>query len=384
MRVKLSKATLANAQPGSTRYLLRDTRTVGLALKVEPSGTRTFVFEYRLPGKPSQRYNIGRYGEPWTLEQARAEAGRLRSLIDRSLDPLGERRQEVSQERSLAELAELVLAHVEKIGRRPKTLYLYRRLLRRLIVPRWGRLRVDAIGVEPVERLHAELKRTPSQANQVLAVFSRCFSLAERWGWIPRGSNPVRWVEHYPHRRRGEKKGVMLRPDQMARLLAAFDEEEANGSDPIALGALRLAFWTGWRTKSEILPLQWANLDLEAGQARLLQTKGAEEEYRMLSDEAIAVLRSLPRIEGNPWVFPGRNPSRPRDFVRLLWERVRRKADLVDLGLPRFDGHLNRPENGPGGVRWVGRGDVSARSSSERRYGWLGSRIGLWQGSLGI
>lgn len=331
MRVKLSKASLASAKPSPTRYLLRDTRTVGLALKVEPSGTRTFVFEYRVPGKPSQRYNIGRYGEPWTLEQARAEAGRLRSLVDRGLDPLVERQRQGAEGRSIADLAELVLAHVAKAGRRPATLHHYRRMVERFIVPRLGRMRVADLRVEHVERLHGDLKATPVQANRVLVVLRRCLSLAERWDWIPRGSNPVRWVEHYPQRRRGEKKGVMLRPEQMARLLAVLDEEERNGSDPLALGALRLAFWTGWRTRSEILRLQWANLDLEAGQARLLQTKAAEEEYRVLSDEAVAVLRALPRVEGSPWVFPGLDPSRPRTEVRFLWEQVRRKAGLVDL-----------------------------------------------------
>ncbi len=149
---------------------------------MEPSGTRTLLFEYRLPGKPSQRYNIGRYGEPWTVEQARAEAGRLRSLVDRGLDPLGERRRGASEGRSLADLAELVLAHVVKSGRRPKTIYMYQDLLRRFILPRWGRLRADQIGVEHAERLHADLKRTPMQANQVMVVLGRCLTLADRWG----------------------------------------------------------------------------------------------------------------------------------------------------------------------------------------------------------
>ena len=331
MRVKLSKATLANAKPGSKRYLLRDTRTVGLALKVEPSGTRTFLFEYRLPGKPSQRYNIGRYAEPWTLEQARAEAGRLRSVVDRGLDPLTERRREAAEGRTLAEHAERVLAQVEKSGRRPTTVAVYQRLLRKFILPRLGRLRVDQIGVEHAERLHADLRQTPIQANQALVVLGRCLTLAERWGWIPRGTNPARWVERYPRRRRGEKKGVMLKPEQMARLLAALDEEERNGSNPLALGALRLAFWTGWRTKSEVLRLQWSNLDLDRGEARLLDTKGCDEEYRMLPEEAVTVLRSLPRVKGSPWVFPGANPSRPLYSVKWHWDRVRKKAGLVGL-----------------------------------------------------
>ncbi len=331
MRIKLSRATLDSAKPGAQRYLLRDTRTVGLALKIEPSGTRTFVFEYRLQGKPSQRYNIGRYGQPWTLDQARAEAGRLRSLVDRGLDPLAVRQREASSGRSLTELAALVMAQLERSGRRPGTLYIYRRMLRLFILPRFGRLRVEDLSVEHVERMHAELERTPVQANHALVVLGRCLTIAERWGWIPRGSNPVRWVERYPGRRRGDKKGVMLTPEQMARLLAAFDEEEQSGGDPLAVAALRIAFWTGWRTKSEVLRLQWSDLDLDRSQARLVGTKTADQEYRVLPDEAAAVLRSLPRVEGSPWVFPSQDPMRHRRTLRRVWYRARQRAGLVDL-----------------------------------------------------
>ncbi len=331
MRVKLSKAHLENAKRAAQRYLLRDSRTVGLALKVEPSGTRTFVFEYRVKGRPSQRFNIGRYGEPWTLDQARAEAGRLRALVDRGLDPLAQRRALACEGRSVADLAERVLLHTEKLARRPRTLFIYRRMLQKFILPRLGQMRVEDVTVEHVERLHTQLRATPYQANQVLKVLSRAFILAERWGWIPRGSSPVRDVEKYREQERGAKKGVKLRPEQITRFLAVLDEEERNGADPYAVAALRLAFWTGWRTKSEILPLQWANINFDTGEALLLETKEADKEYRALPDEALAVLRALPRVEGCPWVFPGMNPARHRTEVRWLWKRVRSRAGLLDL-----------------------------------------------------
>jgi len=39
------------------------------------------------------------------------------------------------------------------------------------------------------------------------------------------------------------------------------------------------------------------------------------------------------------------------------------------LGLPRFGGHRDRSENGPGGVRWEQVGGGLAGSSSWRRCG---------------
>ncbi len=48
----------------------------------------------------------------------------------------------------------------------------------------------------------------------------------------------------------------MLTSQQMSDLLASIDAEELKGKDPYALAAIRVAFWTGWRASSEILPLK--------------------------------------------------------------------------------------------------------------------------------
>ena len=217
MRVKLSQAVLANAKPAATRYLVRDTRTVGLALKVEPSGTRTFVFEYRLRGKPSQRYNIGRYGEPWTLDAARREAGRLRALVDTGVDPLARRAEQMGGGRTVSDLLGRFLEHTERLGRRAGTLKLYRQVCRAKIGPRLGRFHVSELTVERIEAFHAEMRATPIQANYTVGVLGRALNLAERWGWIARGSNPTRYVPRYPEPRRGEKKGdVVPRADRKA------------------------------------------------------------------------------------------------------------------------------------------------------------------------
>ncbi len=155
-------------------------------------------------------------------------------------------------------------------------------------------------------------------ANRVLTVLHHAFDQAERWGWRPQRTNPALHIDRYPEERRGNKKEVMLTPEQMARLLEAIEAEEQTGGNPIACAAIRVVFWTGWRV-GEVLGLQWAHLDLESGAAKLLKTKTAEEEYRQLPAEAVAILERLPRIAGCPWVFPGREPERHLEAVRKPW-----------------------------------------------------------------
>lgn len=64
---------------------LRDTKSIGLKVRVTPAGTKSFVYEVRISGKPVRR-TIGSV-LAWSLEQARESANKLRVLIDKGHDP---------------------------------------------------------------------------------------------------------------------------------------------------------------------------------------------------------------------------------------------------------------------------------------------------------
>ena len=130
--------------------------------------------------------------------------------------------------------------------------------------------------------------------------------------------------------RKAPKKEVMLSPEQMAALLQAVDAEEAAGANPRACAAIRVAFWTGWRI-GEVLRLEWANLDLERGVAKLVRTKTADEEYRQVPEEALAILSTQQRVAGCPFVFPGHDFSTHLTTVRKPWVKIRARAGLANL-----------------------------------------------------
>jgi integrase len=72
-------------EPGKQQTIHWDAKTPGLGLRVTQSGTRAYILESRLFGK-TIRITIG---DPrtWDLAKAKAEAGRLKTLIDQGLDP---------------------------------------------------------------------------------------------------------------------------------------------------------------------------------------------------------------------------------------------------------------------------------------------------------
>ena len=71
-------------------------------------------------------------------------------------------------------------------------------------------------------------------------------------------------------------------------------------------------------------------VDLKAGELRLPDSKTGAR-LIPLSPAAAEVITSLPRIAGNPWVIPGRNPGAPLKNLQNPWEFLRARAGLEDV-----------------------------------------------------
>src|SRR5262249_57000581 len=92
MKKNLTDRTLKAMKParrGKT-YDVTDAQVPGLAVRVMPSGQRTFVFVGRFPGHPNPtRRRLGTYGA-LSLEKAREKARKWSELITKGIDPVSE------------------------------------------------------------------------------------------------------------------------------------------------------------------------------------------------------------------------------------------------------------------------------------------------------
>ena len=139
-------------------------------------------------------------------------------------------------------------------------------------------------------------------------------------------ANPVLGVKKF---REGRKERY-LSADEMARLgdaLKAAEESELPG----ALTAIRLLALTGAR-RGEILNAEWSQVDFERGILVLPDTKSGHK-VLLLGSPAIEVLRNAVRIEGNPYICPGKAPARPIVNVQKIWSRSRARAGIPDVRL---------------------------------------------------
>ena len=156
-----------------------------------------------------------RHSPAWNVAKARKYAAELRQQIDRGHDPLAER-QAVRAAPTTDELADRFEAeHLPK--KRPATARDYKALLRKHIRPTLGSLKVAAVSSRDVERMHQRIaERAPYLANRTLAVTSKMFSLAVRWGLRP--AIPNRGIERAPE----QKCERYLTAPEIARLSAVL------------------------------------------------------------------------------------------------------------------------------------------------------------------
>jgi integrase len=199
-------------------------------------------------------------------------------------------------------------------------------LLRLHILPQLGSMKVNAIDRRDIGQLHHAMRNRPGAANRTLALLSKMFNLAEKWGLRPDGSNPCRHVEKYRER----KIERFLSNKELAQLGQVLAEAEHTQTEmPSVIAALRLLLFTGCRL-SEILTVRWDEVDLENQCLRLRESKtGAKVVY--LPPPAIEVLSAIERQDNNPFVIVGAKRGSHLVNLQKPWRRIRAKAGLEDV-----------------------------------------------------
>jgi integrase len=324
MEAKITKRTVDQLSPGSRDVLLWDTEVKGFGVRCRASGAKHYVLKMRVGGR--QRWiTIGRHGSPWTPDSARRGALRLLGLRAAGQDPATERDRQKGAV-TIAELGARFLAEYVPQHCKPRTAEEYQRAVDQFISPVLGRHRITDLTRADVAQLHHHLRDRPCQANRSLAVLSKMMNLAEAWGLRLDGSNPVRHVKKY----REQKRERYLSKEELHRLGAVLADAQTKAVEsPFAIAAVGLLVLTGARL-TEILTLRWQYVDLANQVLRLPNSKtGAKLIY--LNGAAINLLRTMPRMDGNPYVIAGKKPGARLINLQKPWRRIRAKANLDDV-----------------------------------------------------
>ena len=294
----------------------------GFGVRVHRSGHKTYVVQTRGPAG-LKRVTIGQHGEV-TPEEARKDARKIIDRIKRGIDPALD--EAPAPALTIADLAERCISAHVAVNCSAGTMKNYRNAIDGYIVPELGALTLDAVDRAEVSALHYRLRATPHQANRVIKVLSKIFSLAEAWGVVPTGTNPCKAVRLYKE----GKRERFLKEDEYRRLGRVLDEAQAEGSlGSRGIAAIRLLLLTGCR-RDEIVTLRWDDVDRAAGELRLRETKTGARMIP-LTPAVEEVLAGIPRVPGNPWVIAGAKAGSHMANVDKVWRRLRERAGLEDV-----------------------------------------------------
>jgi integrase len=372
-RVKLTARNVATLPAvGDVRTDYMDADLTGFALRVSPSGARTYAVVYRNGDGAQRRFTIGD-ARRLSLADARDIARRVLADVVKGKDPQDEKlstRVAARRRREAPTFAALAQRFLdESAGRlRPNTLNAWRWILRSEIAPSLGRLRPDQVRRadvrEVIERIASD---RPTYANRVFELVRRVFSWAVEKD-VLETSPCVGLKKPAPE----GKRDRVLSADELRRVWAAAEAEGMIGQ------AVKLLLLTGTR-RDEVLGARWDEFDFDARLWRLpaSRSKTAERRTLPLSSGALAVLETLRgTTRSSTWLFPSPRTSGPLRLVakaqkRLLaqsrtsgwvWHDLRRtvRTRLAEMGvaphiaqailghaLPRIEGTYNRYEPVP-------------------------------------
>lgn len=324
MNVKLTKTVIDRLKyegNGNERHILWDSVIPGFGVRVYPSGKKAFVLFYRLSGR-QRFFTIGAYG-PLTLEQARTRAKRRIGEVAEGEDPLEQRKKE-RQGETVRDLCE---AYLERHAALKRSARDDRRRIEQRIIPSWGNRKADSITRADVAALHSKIGQdAPYEANRTIALLSKMFELARRWGFVPENAaNPARGIDKF----REHKRDRWVTHEELPRVTVAIAQEP----NLYVRAALWLYLLTGVR-KTELLKTKWEDVDLVRCELRLPETKAGRVHYIPLSPPAIALLERMPKEEGNPYLLPStKAPGRHLVNIEKPWRRVRKAARVEDVRL---------------------------------------------------
>jgi integrase len=247
-------------KPQATRYEIFDALTPGLAIRVTPSGHKSWVLLYRHHGR-LRRLTIGRYPDR-TLAEARAEAIRKRGRILDGADPAMEKQDErATYGDTVGALYELYKQASEK----KRSWSEQRRIFEREVLPVWRDVRVQDVTRKDIRALvQAKAETAPTMANRMLGRISRLFSFALERDWIT--ANPAFRIKKPGEERSRDR--VLLR-DEVRELWAALHETKATHPDgtpkprlPQALNDVLIVMLLTAQRRGEICTMRGLDVDL--------------------------------------------------------------------------------------------------------------------------
>ena len=280
-RARLTDARALAARPREREYAIHDTALQGFMLRVQPDGSRSWVFCFRRDGTP-HRVTLGK---PDSAKADQARAAALAFLAHEHEKGGGS---PVPLPASGPTLTKFAAKYVERRSPswKPSTVKATLSYLNSAILPALGHLRVGSVVRADIARFfHDYGRKKPGGTNRSHEILRNMFDCAIAWGHRPEADSPV------------------------------------------CVAAVRLLLLTGCRP-GEIRCLRWS--EVKADRLTLIDAKTGPR-HVLLGEAARELLDSLAEAASGEWVFPAsrRDGSLSKNELYYFWTTTRDAAGIV-------------------------------------------------------
>jgi integrase len=344
---KLTKTAVdaLQAKAGSDAFLW-DSELRGFGVRLKPSGTKTFVIQYRNAERRTRRFVIGQYGV-LSVELARNLAKKkLASVIDGG-DPSQERRA-AREGMTVAEVCDWYLGEAEAgrlLGRNRRPIKASsvagdRSRIEQHIKPLIGTRVVAHLKLADIERLQADIaagRSAPGRrlgrggqtsggagvAGRAISTLRSLFNHARRLGVIDQSpANGVRVIA-------SEKLKRRLSAGEVRHLGKIMSQMERESEHPTGLAAIRVMLLTGFR-RMEVLAMRKNWVEPDENCVGFPDTKSGPQ-MRAAGDAAISLMLAQGQRNASTYVFPADWGDRHFIGVVRVLDRVCARAGLANV-----------------------------------------------------
>ena len=175
--MKFTDIYIKNLKPEPTKYYKREAH--GFAVKVWPSGVKTWVYIYTFESKRKEM-RLGEY-PALKLADARTKYNEAYELHKNGRDPGAEERQQKEERRLADTIEDLVKEYIKKHAKVNKRSWKNdERLLNKEVVPIWGDRKAEDIRKRDVVLLLESIveRGSPAMSNQTLKIVRKMFNFA--------------------------------------------------------------------------------------------------------------------------------------------------------------------------------------------------------------
>ena len=289
--VTLTARHIDSIKPTTTRVEYVDDKVPGLALRVMPTGVKSWTVRYRHRGR-LRRVTLGS-AAVITLAQARERVRDLLHDASKGADPATEK-QAGRKAQTIGDLADL---YIEKWAKpRKRSWKADDNLLRKKVLPRWQHRAIADITRQDVRQLVEGVAEAgaPIVANRVAALLSKLFAFA-----LDRDLVQASPAVRIPRPGQEQARDRVVTEDELRALWLAFDALEPT------MGAFyKLRLLTAQRG-GEVAGMRWQDVDLAAGWWTLPATSSKNKlSHRVpLAPSVVTLIESVKKTAAKDALF---------------------------------------------------------------------------------